>query len=104
MGYGIFMGADQLGVCPSSNNQSEGVEGREGRGMIFRRAGVWVGDGSGVHQAPSSSSRTQGGGGGFLPTALSAAGSLGCIGVWSLNGTRPTRSLPQQQRSGRTTS
>jgi hypothetical protein len=34
-----------------------GVEGMEGRG-VFGRAGVLEGDGSGVHQAPSSSSGT----------------------------------------------
>ena len=30
------------------------------------------------------------------PTALSAAGPLRCIGIWSLHGSRLTRSLPQQ--------
>jgi hypothetical protein len=39
----------------------------------------------------------------FLPTALSAAGPLGCIGIWSLQGNRSTRGLPQLQGQGRRT-
>jgi hypothetical protein len=35
------MGADQLGVCPSSKDQAKWVEGMEGRGVVFRRAGFW---------------------------------------------------------------
>ena len=31
------------------------------------------------------------------PTALSAAGPLGWIGIWSLHGSRQARGLPQQQ-------
>ena len=47
------MGTDQLGVCPSSKNQAEGLEGTEGewylRGCVF----WWV-------MALSSSSGTRG--------------------------------------------
>jgi hypothetical protein len=50
-----------------------------------------VGDGSQLHQNPSSSSGT--GGGEFLQTALSAAGPVEWIGIWCLQGSRPTRSL-----------
>ena len=55
------MREDQLGVFPSSKDQPEGVEGMERRGVVFRRAGVLVGDRSLVHRAPSNSSRNQGG-------------------------------------------
>ena len=34
-------------------------------------------------------------------TALSAESPLRCIGIWSLHGNRPTRSLPQLQGPGR---
>ena len=62
MGYGVFTEAEQLGDCPSSKDQAEGVEVTEGRGVVFRRAGVLVNDVSRVHQAPSRSSGTGGGG------------------------------------------
>jgi hypothetical protein len=103
--YEVFMEADQLGVCPSSKDQAEGVGGMEGRGVIFGR----VGDGSRVYQAPKSKVWDLGVfEGGFLPTALSAVGPLGyevftgpdqlevtslsavgplgCIRIWSLHG------------------
>jgi hypothetical protein len=35
------MGADQLWVYSSSKDQAEGVEGMEGRGVVFERAGFW---------------------------------------------------------------
>jgi hypothetical protein len=28
-------------MCPSSKDKAEGVEGTEGRGVVFRRAGFW---------------------------------------------------------------
>ena len=40
------MGTDQLVVYPSNKDQLEGVGGMVGRGVVFRRAGVLVGDGS----------------------------------------------------------
>ena len=39
------MGVDQLGVCPSSKDQVEGVGGMEGRGVVFGRVRVLVDDG-----------------------------------------------------------
>ena len=42
MRYGVFTGADQLGVCSSSKDQAEGVEGVEGRGVVFGRVEVLV--------------------------------------------------------------
>jgi hypothetical protein len=46
MGYGVFTGAGQLGLCPSKKDQAEGVEGMEGRGVVFKRVDVLVSDGS----------------------------------------------------------
>jgi hypothetical protein len=71
------MGADQLGVFPSSKDQSEGVKWMEGGKVVFRRVGILVGDGSQVYQAPSSTSGTKGRGGGLLTAALSAVDGLG---------------------------
>jgi hypothetical protein len=74
-------GTDQLGVCPSSKDQAEGVGGMEAKGVVFGRAGVLVGDG--VLSPPGSQQQHQlrAGKGVFLPTALSAVGPLGCIGI-----------------------
>ena len=44
LGYEVFTGADQLEVFPSSNDQAEGVGGMEGRVVVFRMAGILVGD------------------------------------------------------------
>ena len=60
------MGIDQLWVCPSSKDQAERIGGMDQRGVVFRRAGVLVVNGSQVHQVPSSRSRIQGEGGGWL--------------------------------------
>ena len=38
------MGAN-LGVCSSRKDKAEGVEEMEGRGVVFGRVGVLVGDG-----------------------------------------------------------
>lgn len=43
---GVFMGAEQLGVYHNSKDQEEGVEGMEGRGVVFKRVDVLVSDGS----------------------------------------------------------
>jgi hypothetical protein len=80
---------------PGRRNKRDG-----GKESGIQEGRVLVGDEFWVHQAPSSSSRTQGEGGGFLPTALSAAGPLGWIGLWILQGSRPTMGLPQQQGPG----
>ena len=70
----------------------EGIE----RSVVLGRVGILVGDGSQVHQAPSSRSETgREGYGGFLPTALNAVSLLGWIGIWSLHGSRPSRVLLQ---------
>jgi hypothetical protein len=40
------MGVDQLGVCPSSKDQAEGVGGMEVEDVVFRRVGkFFVSDG-----------------------------------------------------------
>jgi hypothetical protein len=93
------MGADQLEVC-RSKDQAEGVGGMEGHGVVFRRAGILMGDES--TRLPAAA---QGLGRGvhvvFLPIALSAVDPLGWIGIWSLQRSRLTRGLPQQQGPGR---
>lgn len=55
---GVFMGAEQLGVYHNSKDQEEGVEGMEGRGVLCRKGGVLVDDGSRVHKDSSSNYRT----------------------------------------------
>jgi hypothetical protein len=94
------MGADQLGVCPSSKDQSRVVEDL---GVLFRRVVFWWVMGSEFTRLSSAAQglrvRWEGC---FLPTPLSAAGSLGWIRIWNLHGSRSTRDLPQQQGPGST--
>ena len=70
--------------------------------MVFAKVGVLVGDGAGVHQAPSSSSGT----GGwrvrrFLTNCSECSRSSRMDWDMESSQSRPTRSLPQQEGSGR---
>ena len=54
--YGIFTREDELGDCPSSKDQAEGVGGMEGKGVVLGRAEFWwVMDWSQIYQTPRSS-------------------------------------------------
>ena len=98
-GYGVSRGEDQLGVCPSSKDQTKGVGGMEIRGVVFGRVGVLVGDGSRVHQAPSSSSGTQGRGWGVLTNCSEGSGSSGMHWDKKSSGEQPLLSILRQRMS-----
>ena len=86
LGYGVFTGADKLGVCPSSKDQSEGVRRVEEREVIFGRVGLWLVMGPKSTRLPAAAPGLRLGGGrgqGFLPTALSALCPLGSIRILS---------------------
>jgi hypothetical protein len=56
----------------------------EGSGAAFKRVGFWWVMSPEYTRLPASALGLGAGGGGFLPTVLSAAGSLGFVGIWSL--------------------
>jgi hypothetical protein len=42
LGYEVFTGADKLGLFSSSKDQGEGIEGMEGREIVFWSVGLFV--------------------------------------------------------------
>ena len=91
------MGTDQLGVCPSSKNQVEGLKGMKGS-WYSGGQGFWWGMGPKSTRLPAVAPELGRGGRLFLPTAVSAAYPLGLIGIWYLQGTRPTNSPAEMTR------
>ena len=71
------MGADQLGVCPSSKDQAEGVEGMEREWYSGGQEFWWVMGPESTRFQALALNWGAGGGKHFLPTALSAASPLG---------------------------
>ena len=92
MGYGVFMGADQLWVYSSSKDQAEGVEGMGGRGVVFKRAGFWWEMGPKSTTLPVAALGL-GGRAGSLPNAMSVTGPLEWIRIWYLHWSRQVKSL-----------
>ena len=80
-GYGVFRGADQRGVCPSSKDQLGRVGGIEGRKVVFVRVGFWWVMGPKSTRLPAAAQGLWEGIGVFFPTALSAVDPLGWIRI-----------------------